>query len=93
MAGSNVLHGGGIRVRVTGSGNLRSAMVGFDNLIVNQMVDVPLAATNSRKVDRLGNIISQGIKWRLHQDGTVGDYMRVNDVTVYIKQIWTQYPG
>lgn len=93
MAGSNILHGAGIRVRVVGSGNLRSAMVGYDNIILNQMADVSLSATNARKVDRLGNIVSQGIKWRLHQDGTVGDFFRVNDVTTYVKQIFSQYPG
>lgn len=93
MAGSNILHGAGIRVRVVGSGNLRSAMLGYDDIIVNQMANVALSGTNARKVDRLGNIVSQGIKWRLHQDGVIGDFFRVNDVTVFIKQIYSQYPG
>lgn len=93
MPGGNILHGAGIRVRVVGVGVLHSGMAGFHGTITNTLADVTLSTTNARKIDRLGNIVSQAIKWQLSQNGVVGDYTRVNDVTVFVKQIYSQYPG
>ena len=92
MAGANILHVGAVRVRALGVGSLGITLNSFQNINVSTLSAIVLSTTIAYKYDRLGNVVGQGIKWGMFQGGALTDTCRVSDVTVYIKEQWTQVP-
>lgn len=92
MSGSNILHFGAIRLRVVGVGTLRPSFRGFHDTITDTLVPLTLSTTNARKMDRLSNYQGQSGKLKL-ETTALNEYMRVNDITIYVKELWSQYPG
>ena len=92
MPGSDILHFGMIRVRVVGNGNLDARLFSLDDVEKGIIVSLTMSNPNARKIDRLCNFISQSARLKLGTD-TFEEYFKVNDITIYVKPQWTQYPG
>jgi hypothetical protein len=92
MAGSQITHIAGIRVRVVGAGNLLPVFQGYDDIITQTLVAVPMSATDSREKTRLCNFISQASKLKLYTTEE-NEIFRINHIWIYIKPLYTDYPA
>lgn len=88
----SILHFGAIRVRVTGNGNLRPQMQGFDDVETEDLVPIPMSSPNGRTMTRLSNFQGQAGKLRL-ETTTINEVMRVNDITIFVRPLWVDFPA
>lgn len=91
MPGGTILHFGAIRIRVVGKGNMICTFQGFDDVLTQQLVAVDMAYPESRLKMRLANFQSQAGKLRM-ETTQLGEVMRVNDLTIFVKPLWSEYP-
>jgi hypothetical protein len=92
MAGSNILHVAGVRIRVKGLGNLKATFQGYDNIVTGTLVPIPMTPTDSREKTRLCNFISQVSKLRL-ETTEENEVMRVNHIWIYVREIYKDFPA
>lgn len=87
----SVLHAAAIRVRIVGNGNVIPTFYGFDKIDSQELVAIEMANPSARKKTRLGNFVSQGIMLKL-ETRKIDEFMKVNDITIFVSEIWTDYP-
>lgn len=92
MPGGNVCHFAGVRTRVVGTGNLIYTFYGFDKVLNQELPPVAMATPDSRTQLRLANFQSQRGFIR-GETRVAGEFFRINDITIYMKPLWTEYPG
>jgi len=88
----DILHFGGIKVRVQGSGTLQPSLFSMDGN--NQFTPNSITMTNPAEFEpfRLTNLITQRCKIRLETEA-LNDYMEVYRIVLFYKQIFSQLPG
>lgn len=87
----NLIHFGGVRYRISGSGNLLSTYLGMDSVLTNTLAAIALSNTPGREPFLLANLVSQ--RARLQFTTTViNEVAKVNRVILYTKDIYTGYP-
>lgn len=91
-SGENISHFAAIRVRVNGTGNLKLAVYSLDN--VRGKVLVPLVMQSATRIipTRLVNFMEQRASFEL-KTTEIDEYMRVNRIIIFMKEIFTSYPG
>lgn len=87
-----ILHFAGVRMRVTGAGNLDLHFASLDNIDVQTLAPLVMSATTAREPTRLANFISQRGSLRVGTD-VIDETFRINRIIVFAKPIWSQYPG
>lgn len=92
MPGGNIVHFNAIRVRVVGSGNFRCTFYGFDKVESQVLVPLAMSNPNAREMTRLANFkVGRAI---LRMETTaINEVMKVNNVTIFAKPLWSEYPG
>lgn len=90
--GENIQHFAAIRIRVNGNGNLLIKANSLD--LVRSKTLVPMVMTQSARIipTRIVNFVEQRASFELKTTG-VGDYVRINRIIIYTKEIFTSYPG
>lgn len=82
----------GIRARATGSGNLQYTLEGLDSVRTQNLVALPLAATNAIEPTRLCNFQSQ--RTRLVGKVTaLGEWFQIRRIVIFAKPVAKEYPG
>lgn len=76
---------------MTGSGHCSLQVSTFDDLEPVDLLELPLTPTTSRILQRLANYSAQGIMLR-GASTEIDDTITVQDITLYLKQIYTEYP-
>lgn len=92
MAGDNIIHVASIRLRIVGVGNLIPTLYGFDKIYSTTLASISLSATNAKIATRLANFNSQGVILRIETQ-QIDEQMKVNDITVFVKPIYSEYPA
>lgn len=92
MAGGSIIHFGVARIRVVGNGNLECQFQGFDDVLTQDLVDIQMQYPDSRIKTRLANFQSQAGKLRVGSD-TINHVGRINDITIFAKPLWIEYPA
>lgn len=92
MGQENILHYGGVRMRVTGTGNLRMTLTSLDDIRSTTLVPFVLQDERSREPTRLCNFVSQRAKLKIYTTA-IDEVFRVNRVIVFVKELYTQFPG
>lgn len=88
----NIIHFGGIRLRVVGSGNLRPTMYSFDKIKSSVLVPLVMNSTDNIEPTRISNFVSQRMMLRL-ETTAINEIMRINRIIIFAKPIYTSYPG
>lgn len=91
MAGS-VLHYGLVRLRVNGTGSLQLTLIGYDNVQQSVLVPLDMSANPGWELDRLANFKNQKARLRL-STSEIDEVMAINNIIIYVKPMWSQYPG
>jgi hypothetical protein len=90
--GEGLLHTGAIRFRVTGVGNLDSELLSLDETVTADLAPLALSLIPGKEQRILSNFISQRVKLRLSTD-EIDEYVNISRIILFIKPIWSEYPG
>lgn len=88
----NILHYGAIKLRVNGSGNLIPTLIGFDDILTNELAVMPMSTVTAYEPVRLANFVSQRAKLRLETE-EIDDVIRINRIILYAKKFFEEYPN
>jgi hypothetical protein len=87
-----IVHFAGVRMRVIGSGNLDLEFLGLDDDPTQNLAAIAMSASTGREPTRLANFISQRGRLKISTD-VIDEHFKINRVILFIKPIWSQYPG
>jgi len=93
--GSNseeILHFNGVRLRLTGTGNLDLQFLSLDNAYSQTLAPIVMSTAPGREPTRLANFIGQRGSLRISTD-QIDETFRINKIVIFAKPLWTQYPG
>ncbi len=82
----------GVRLRVTGAGNLQSRLAGLDNIVTDTLLNIPMAATNRLEPTVLANIQGQRIRYELFTT-EVDEHFLIRRIIIFAKPVATEYPA
>ena len=88
----DILHYGGVKFRLRGSGNLKMVMYGLDDpLAAFNLIDLPITEAPNREPTRLCNVVSQRARLKAWT-AEINETFKINRIIFYVKPIWTEYP-
>lgn len=92
MPGTNILHATGCKIRVIGNGELKLKYQSLQNVSETDLVSIEMQNPTDRTKTRLGNFVNETIFLR-GETTRKGEFMRINTITIFVTQIWADYPG
>lgn len=90
--GENISHFAAIRVRVNGQGNLKMSVHSLDDVRSKTLVPLAMNAANRIIPTRLVNFSEQRACFELKTTG-FDDKFRINRIVVFMKEMYSSYPG
>ena len=90
--GENISHFSTIRVRATGQGYLKMVVFSLDQVKKKDLVPFELKALNRIQPNRIVNFVEQRASFELYTT-EANEYVRINRIIVYMKEIYTSHPG
>lgn len=82
----------GVRLRVTGQGNLQSRCVGMDDIVVDTCANIAMTTTARLEPTVLNNIQSQRIRYEFFTT-EVNEWFVIRRIIIFAKPVATEYPG
>ena len=92
MAGEDILHYAGIRLRLQGAGNLIPTFLNLDDSPIQVLTSINMSALPTREPLRLSNFTGQRVRLKL-STSLIDEKMIVNRIVFFVKPLWTEYPG
>lgn len=93
-----ILHTTALQLRVTGSGNLDSRLIGLyeedpdiENPPTQDMATIPMQTATSRLAQLLANFEEQYTQFEVSVD-EIDEYFYITKITFYVKPVATEYP-
>jgi hypothetical protein len=90
--GENEHHVVGVRMRVTGSGNLLMTLSDLDDIQSIPLVDLAMNATTRIEPTRLANFQSQRIRLSL-MTTEIDENFLIKRIIIFAKPVAVEYPG
>lgn len=81
-----------IRMRVTGSGNLKMRLLSLDAVNAQSLVAFPLAATTNREPTRLCNFTEQRTQLEI-KTTEINERFKISKILIFVKPVATEFPG
>jgi len=91
-SGENVQHFSHLRMRINGISTFRAAIRSIDYLKDKELVAIPVQTRNRIQSVRLVNFVEQRACLEFAHL-TINEYVRINRIIVYAKEIYTSHPG
>ena len=91
-SGDYLSHFAAVRIRVNGSGTLRTTLLGQDNVTSYALANTTMASANRFSARLLANAVEQRALVQL-QTTDLDDDFTVHRLIVFAKPIWTEIPG
>jgi hypothetical protein len=88
----NILHFGGVTLRVVGSGNLQLKFLGYDRNQTQDLVPLVMQARPGRTFFRLANFIDERGQLEVRTEA-INEHFKIHQIIVHAKPIYTSYPG
>lgn len=91
-SGENISHFASIRIRLNGTGNLQMKIYALDDM--REKVLNPFVMAEKARIipTRLVNFSEQRASFEL-KTTNMDDYFRINRIVVFMKEMYTSYPG
>lgn len=86
----DILHFGGVRIRVNGTGYLRMRFLSLDNIDTQTLVPFTMATLPGKQPTRLANFISQRGMLEISTTA-IDEVFRINKIILFSKPLWTSY--
>lgn len=91
-SGEVISHVTGVRMRVTGSGNLKMTLFSLDDIRSQVLVPFPLTAATNIEPFRLANFLEQRVALEVRTT-EINEWFRINRIIVFTKAKFTMYPA
>jgi len=91
-SGENISHFAAIRIRITGVGSLKMKVLSLDDVKAKTLVPLVMSRDSRIIPTRLVNFVEQRTSFEL-KTSDIGERFRINRVVVFMKEIYTSYPG
>lgn len=91
-SGENISHFAAIRIRLTGTGNLKMSVYSLDDVRSKTLVPFTMATTSRIIPTRLVNFTEQRASFEL-KTTEIDEKFRINRIVIYMKEVFTSYPG
>ena len=91
-SGENISHFAAIRIRITGVGSLKMKVLSLDDVKAKTLVPLVMSRDSRIIPTRLVNFVEQRASFEL-KTSDIGERFRINRVVVFMKEIYTSYPG
>lgn len=88
----NIVHFTGVRMRITGSGNLKMTFFSEDDIFNQPLVPFTMQATTNIRPTRLANFQHQQAVLE-GKTTEINEHFHINRILVYAKDVFTQFPG
>lgn len=96
---NNILHYGGVRLRIVGSGNAAGSsasvipkLYSLDGSFTTTLATQLVTSGPGREYVALSNFITTLARLEL-KTTAVNDVMKINRIILYVKEMWANYPG
>lgn len=89
----NFLHITGIRLRITGNGNLKATFFSLDDTRSYPLVDLIMASAPGRNLDRLANVPQEQRVYLELKTTEIDETFRLNRIIIWAKQVSVELPG
>jgi len=91
-SGENISHFAAIRIRITGIGSLKMKVLSLDDVKAKTLVPLVMSRDSRIIPTRLVNFVEQRASFEL-KTSDIGERFRINRVVIFMKEIYTSYPG
>jgi hypothetical protein len=91
-SGENISHFAAIRIRITGTGNLKMQVSSLDAIRSKTLVPLVMQSTNRIIPTRLVNFTEQRASFEL-KTTEIDEKFRINRIVIFTKEIFSSYPG
>lgn len=88
----SLVHFGGVRIRVNGTGNLIPTLGSLDKIRTQSLRNFVMQQTTDREKFQLANFMSQRAYLRL-ETLNINETFRINRIIVYVKPVYSQFVG
>lgn len=89
--GQYINHFGGVRIRVTGSGNLIPTLISLDTTTELELSPVAMQATTARYANQLSNFVQQKAQLEL-KTTQINEIFNLQQILIYIRPMFTSFP-
>lgn len=90
-SGEGIQHFNAVRLRVTGTGNLKMKMNSLDDEFVDDLSDLPIKESSGIEPTTPCNFISQRAALEI-KTTNIDEYFKINRIIIFSKEIFTSYP-
>lgn len=87
----DILHIAGVRLRVTGSGNLKMSLRSLDDEVVEDLEPTVMQSATSREPFTLANYISQRGQIKVGTTG-IDETFVISKIVIFTKLLYSDYP-
>lgn len=91
-SGESTSHFASIRIRVTGTGELKLAVFSLDDLVSKSLAPMVITPVARYSLTRIVNFVEQRASFGLYTD-TLGDKFKINRIVIFSKELYKSYPG
>ncbi len=91
-SGEGIIHFGAVRMRLTGTGNLDMTLYSLDDVKSSDLLPITINSSSNIQPTRLSNFNEQRAALRISTD-EINEYFRINRIILFVKDIYTSYPG
>lgn len=89
--GEGIIHFGSIRLRVTGTGDLRMRLLSLDDEFAEDLANLPLRERSGMEPTVPTNFISQRAALELSTTN-INEYMKINRIIIFAKEVFSSFP-
>lgn len=87
-----VNHYGGVRLSVTGVGNLRLKLYSKDEIKISPLISLPLNIQDNKSPTRISNFTQQKAKLEVRVS-ELNETFKINKMIVFVRPVAKSYPG
>lgn len=91
-SGEIISHFNMVRLRVTGTGNLKLTFFSLQDVKSERLADLPMSEITDIQPRKLANFKTQRASLKLGTTG-INEYFRINRIVIYSKPIFSEFPG
>jgi len=91
-SGENINHVNAVRIRLVGVGNLKLKLQSLQNVIEQDLLDLPMSSVINIQPTRLANFKQQRMALQ-GRTTEINEYFKINRIVIFAKPSETSYPG
>lgn len=84
-------HYGSVKLRVTGSGNLKLKMYSLDDLVTQDLTPVAMTTSTSRQPVVLSNFMQERMSFEI-KTTEIDEHFQIGRIVIYVKPTFSSYP-